>query len=59
LSVTSEVEGNAPAVRAAYESVVEYWEFSGGDARISGKLESALREMGAFSEVNEVRRTGR
>jgi len=49
LSATGEVEGNAPAVRATYESVVKYWESGDGDARISGKLESALREMGAFS----------
>jgi len=52
LSVTGEVEGNAPAVRAAYELVIKYWETNGGDARIGGKLESTLRETGAFSEVN-------
>jgi len=52
VSVTGEVEGNAPAVRTAFGLLVKYWETSGGDARIGGKLESALREMGAFSEVN-------
>jgi len=52
LSVTGEVEGNAPAVRAGFGLTIKYWEADGGDARISGKLESVVRETGAFSEVN-------
>jgi len=52
VSVTGEVEGNAPAVQAAFGLLVKYWETTGGNARIGGKLESALRETGAFSEVN-------
>ncbi|KAH9969811.1 hypothetical protein BC827DRAFT_35690 [Russula dissimulans] len=52
VSITGEVEGDAPAVRATYGLLVKYWETSGGDARFSEKLESTLRESSAFSEVN-------
>ncbi|KAI9451385.1 S-adenosyl-L-methionine-dependent methyltransferase [Russula earlei] len=52
VTVTGEIKGDAPAVRAAFGLLCKYWESNGQVPRVSVELESWLRQTGAFSEVN-------
>jgi len=52
MMITGEITGDAPAVRAALVLLCKYWDPSGQVPRVGGKLESWLRQAGAFGEVN-------
>jgi len=52
VTMSDDVKGDAPAVRAAYSMLCKYWESNGQVPRVGERLESWLREAGLFSEVN-------
>ncbi len=51
-SLTGEVTGDAPAVRAGISLLHKYWESNGQIPEVGAKLESWLQQTGTFSEVN-------
>ena len=52
MTVTGEVTGDAPAIRATHALLRKSWEYANHEARVGDKVESWLRETGSFSEVN-------
>ena len=50
--MNGKVTGDARAVQTGIELVCKYWESNGQVPAVGGKLESWLRQIGTFSEVN-------
>jgi len=52
MTVTGEVTGDAPAIRATHVLLRKIWEYANHEPRVGEKVESWLRETGSFNEVN-------